>query len=116
MLIDSSTLKPYIIVLLILVLLDFVLVLVTVILQYTKNYVGFLLGNGSTYLCSVYLTVKMEYARENILDAAFAGGIITVILSVAMAAELGFLLFQVLKQAKKDNIDETNTFNAHLQQ
>lgn len=54
-----------------LTLLAFALTLASAVLTVAKQYVGFMLDNSTTYMCSAYLTLKLQINRVSVLNASF---------------------------------------------
>lgn len=88
MLIDSTTIKPYLTLLSVLSIINLLIVVAALVVQGIKKYIGFLMGNGHAYVCSSYLTAKMEYARADILNVAFGGGVVAAVMLLVMVVQI----------------------------
>jgi hypothetical protein len=62
----------------------FCIILATLVTCYLKNYIGLLTTNNTTFVCSVYLSWKLESNRVSLLNLSFFGGTLSAILCVLL--------------------------------
>jgi hypothetical protein len=67
------------------------------VVSYLKNYLGLLITNSSTYVCSTYLTSKLETNNVSVYNLSFFGGGLTLLMTVFLVVQLLYLLVKCCK-------------------
>jgi hypothetical protein len=62
------------------------------------SYIGFFMGNGSTWICSNYLTYKLVYNQAMVFDAALVGAATAAFVQILLVIQLIYLVVKYCKE------------------
>ena len=67
------------------------------VVSYLKKYLGLLINNSSNYVCSAYLTLKLEYNMVSAYNLSFFGGAFALLMTFLIIVQLMYLLVKYCK-------------------
>ena len=76
-------------------------IVAALVVSYLKSYLGLLVTSSSTFVCSNYLTFKLENNNVSVYNLSFFGGAFALLISVLVMVQLLYLLVKCCKSSEE---------------
>jgi len=72
-----------------------------ILVSYLKKYIGILVNNSNTFVCSAYLTFKLEANMVNLYNLSFFGSVLALLTIILVLVQLIFLVSKFCKDQQQ---------------